>query len=125
MNARTFGTDDQRDVFADKYGSADYATVGHKIQDAQREHNARPVGSAAPVSPVFIDQASDKAINYLVSLWMERSNKATEDQVRAWAKSVDRRVVSEKIDWLKTQPKLQAARSNDGSLERHNVPAGR
>lgn len=132
MNARTFGTNDGLTAFADKYGSDDYATVGHAIAEAQREHyvisggvryDVPQVGSVAPVRPqgrVFIDQATDKAIKYLADLWTERSDKATRDQVVAWAKSVDWRVVSDKIDWLKTQPKLTSTR-----LERHDVAAGR
>jgi hypothetical protein len=101
MNARTFGTDDKQAEFFGRYGTGSYEETGHAIAAAQR-----PVGSVAPVSRVFIDQATDKAIKYLADLWLERSNKATRDQVVAWAKTADRRVVSDKIDWLKTQPKL-------------------
>lgn len=142
MNARTFGTDDKQGEFFARYGTGSYEETGRAITEAQREYDrneaanyaailaeplpARQVGSIAPVSPVFVDRASDKAINYLVSLWLERSNKATEEQVRTWAESVDRTVVSAKIDWLKTQPKLATTDApKSGSLERHNVPAGR
>lgn len=135
MNARTFGTNDGLTAFADKYGSDDYETVGREIAAQQRSadasdrwvgnQRARVLGSVAPVRPqdrVFIDQATDKAIKYLADLWMERSDKATRDQVVAWAKTVDWRVVSAKIDWLKTQPKLAPAGTR---LERHDVAAGR
>jgi hypothetical protein len=113
------------------------------VAEQNRRYARRQVGTEAQqgVSPdrlagiegvareprgLFTDRASDKAISYLVSLWLERSNKATAEQVRTWAESVDRTVVSDKIDWLKTQPKLAATEApKSGSLERHNVPAGR
>lgn len=142
MNARTFGTDAKYQASLErhnaKYGTDDPQVQGQMIIDAQREANARREQGISterlhgvegvarePQSRVFVDAPSDKAVDYLVSLWMERSNKATEEQVRTWAQQQDRRVVSDKIDWLKTQPKLAATRSTGGSLERHNVPAGR
>lgn len=136
MNARTFGTDAAYQASLErhnaKYGTDDPKVQGQMILDAQREANLRREQltgiegvAREPQSRVFFDAPSDKAVEYLVSLWMERSNKATAEQVRAWAKQQDRRVVSDKIDWLKTQPKLQQDRAAGGSLERHNVPAGR
>lgn len=104
---------------------------GQAILAAQRElTRSRLTGiegvAREPQSRVFFDAPSDKAVEYLVSLWMERSTKATADEVRTWARQQDRRVVSDKIDWLKTQPKLQQVPASAGrSLERHNVPAGR
>jgi hypothetical protein len=134
MNARTFGTNDGLTAFADKYGSDDYETVGHAIAAAQRHESRNPLYSGnthdGPAddcvvcpkpSQVFIDQATDKAIKYLADLWMERSDKATRDQVVAWAKTVDRRVVSDKIDWLKTQPKLKAQTLPDVAAGRYAV----
>ena len=126
MNARTFGTDDRRKEFFARYGTSSYEETGRAIAEAQgiaRERMTGVEGVTREPSRVFVDAPSDKAVDYLVSLWMERSDKATAEQVRAWAKQQDRRVVSDKIDWLKTQPKLQ--QNSGGSLERHNVPAGR
>ena len=129
MNTKTFGTDDKQDAFFDHYGVSSYEEAGRAIAEAQREHYVVNNGVRYDVpqpSRVFVDRASDNAIKYLADLWMERSTKATRDQVVAWAQSVDRHTVSEKIDWLKTQPKLQQVPASAGrSLERHNVPAGR
>lgn len=64
--------------------------------------------------------ATEKAVKYLVDLWMERSDKATREQVQAWAEQQDWTVVRDKIDWLKDQPKLATAR-----IPIPDVPAGR
>jgi hypothetical protein len=128
MNARTFGTDDRQAEFFARYGTGSYEETGRAISEAQQ---SRPqVGSVAPVqSPVFVDQASDRAIDYLVSLSAKKTPWIAQPAIIAWAKSVDRRDVSAKIDELKamadaSQGGSQPTRTG-GSLERHNVPAGR
>lgn len=132
MNVRTFGTDDKQDAFFDRYGVSSYEEAGKLITDVQRQVGVSTQrltsieGVTREPSHVFVDRATDKAIKFLADLWMERSTKATRDQVVAWAQSVDRTVVSDKIEWLKAQPKLQQVPASAGrSLERHNVPAGR
>jgi hypothetical protein len=126
MNAKTFGTSDGRDQFAAKYGSGDYATVGHAIATEQRRNAGRfQVGSVPPVVRPRINRASEKAVDYLVSLSASRTPHVAEDVIRAWAATVDRSVVSDKIDELKAMLKSESVISTGGSLERHNVPAGR
>jgi hypothetical protein len=132
MNARTFGTNDGLTAFADKYGSDDYATVGHAIAEAQRA-----VGTVEPKPrPVHVNVATPKAIDYLVSLARTRTPDVQPIDIRNWAASVDRSEVSAKIDWLKAQPTVfisdnLAAHLQDDApvtnnrLERHEVPAGR
>lgn len=128
MNARTFGTDDRQAEFFACYGTGSYEETGHAIAEAQQSR--QQVGSVQPVqSPVFIDQASDRAIDYLVSLSAKKTPWIAQPAIIAWAKSVDRRDVSAKIDELKAmadapQGGSQPTRTG-GSLERHNVPAGR
>lgn len=84
------------------------------------------IGSIAPTQQRRINVASDKAIDFLVSLSASRTPQVREDVIRSWANTVDRRVVSDKIDELKAMPKaVEVPASADRSLERHNVPAGR
>lgn len=126
MNARTFGTDDKQAEFFARYGTSDYAETGRAIAAAQgpsREQLTGVEGVTREPSRVFVDSPSEKAVKFLADLWMERSEKATREQVEAWARQQDRRVVSDKIEWLKTQPKLQ--RSQGRRTEGHGVPAGR
>ena len=113
MNARTFGTDDQREVFAAKYGSADYGTVGRKIAAGQK----RPAATVTPIRP-----ASTAAIAYLAALSDERTPLVGSKKAIDWAVTVDKSEVSAKIDWLKTLPKVV----NSGVGAKHfEVPAGR
>jgi hypothetical protein len=102
MNAHSFGTDDHREEFATKYGSADYQAVGRAIADAQHAAPAAPQVPNTPAS--LIRLASDKAVQYLVDLAKLKTPAVAEDAIRAWAGSVDKALVSEKIDWLKIQP---------------------
>lgn len=116
MSARTFGTTDGKAEFAAKYGSDDYAAVGESIRQADFAAKYREVceGFSAPSA---ILPATPKAVKFLVDLWMERSDKATREQVQAWAEQVDKQTVSDKIEWLRTQPKL--------TRNLPDVPAGR
>ena len=132
MNARTFGTDDKQAEFFARYGTGSYEETGRAITEAQQ--GRMQIGSIAPTQTakprsqggVFIDTASDKAIDYLVSLSAAKTPWVAQPLIIEWAKSVDRRVVSEKIDELKAMPNArQDAAPKSGSLERHNVPAGR
>ena len=134
MNARTFGTDDKQAEFFARYGTGSYEETGRAIQDADRiaEENREArfqVGAIEPTqqSRVFTDQASDKAIDYLVSLSAAKTPWVAQPAIIIWAKSVDRRVVSDKIDELKAMPNARqdTPKNEGGSLERHNVPAGR
>lgn len=137
MNARTFGTDDKQAEFFARYGVTSYEQAGEMfvtaperdewVKEQNRAHQARIAQAqrdfADTVSP-RVEPASDRAVEYMVALWMERSDKATAEQVRAWGRQQNRHVVSDKITWLKAQPKL-SAKTEGGALERHNVPAGR
>lgn len=124
MNARTFGTDDKQAEFFARYGVRSYAELGHKLAAANAEprnqraaEDFRP-SSLAPAPAVRL--ASEKSVEFMVSLWLERSNKATAEQVRAWGSQQDQATVSAKIDWLKTQPRLWS------KVEKTpEVPAGR
>lgn len=126
MSARTFGTTDGKAEFAAKYGSDDYAAVGESIRQADFAAKYREVceGFSAPSA---ILPATPKAVKFLVDLWMERSDKATREQVQAWAEQQDRQVVSDKIEWLLAQPKLTGGRSKiaDYGQVAAQVPAGR
>lgn len=112
MSTQTFGTDDHREEFATKYGSADYQAVGRSIAATQRmtrvfhEAKAENPTPQIPNTPAsLIRLATDKAVKFLVDLAAERTPAVAEDAIRAWAGSVDKTLVSEKINWLKTQPK--------------------
>lgn len=104
MNALTFGTKASYEASLvahnAKYGTAYTAEQGRMILEAQRKltQDAAVMIRTAP--------ASDKAVEYMVVLWLERSDKATAEQVRAWGQQQTRETVSAKIDWLKAQPKL-------------------
>jgi hypothetical protein len=137
MNARTFGTTDGLAEFKGKYGSDDYETVGRAIAEAQTDPSdawvadqlaiAAAIKATADRSPGHFSRATPNAINYLVSLARTRTPDVQPVDIRKWADSVDRTEVSVKIDWLKTQPAVFAGneKPGNGSLERHNVPAGR
>lgn len=118
MSARTFGTDDQQALFFDRYSTDSYEATGEAIREAQRA--AAPVRSQ-DITREHPNRATDKAINWMITLWTERSTKSTPERIRAWAITVDRSIVSEKIDWLKTQPKLAAPKTESTP----DVPAGR
>jgi hypothetical protein len=135
MNVKTFGTDDKLAEFGAKYGSTDYAVVGAEITRVQRESVGRvQVGSISPtqIRTRSINVASEKAVDYLVSLSSTRTPQVEETLIRIWAANVDRSEVSAKIDELKAMPVKGLAFATDprapkadNSLERHNVPAGR
>lgn len=118
----TFGTDDKQAEFFARYGTASYEETGAAIAQAQSRIAETPVRlQQAP----RINRASEKAVDYLVALSLKVRPDVAEYVVRTWAAMVDRSVVSEKIDELKALPVATAARTAEGSLERHNVPAGR
>jgi hypothetical protein len=135
MNARTFGTTDGLAEFKGKYGSDDYETVGRAIAEAQTDPSdagvadqlviADAIKATADRSPWPL--ASQKAVDYLVSLARTRTPDVQPVDIRNWALSVDRTEVSAKIDWLKTQLAVFAddAAPVDNRLERHEIPAGR
>lgn len=137
MNARTFGTDDRQAEFFSNYGATSYADAGQKILEAQRIAEAEKAGRAAarahisaPAPKVTPRLASDKAVDYLVSLSARKTPHVEESVIRIWAAKTDRADVSRKIDELKamadaTRSTVQDAPKTNGSLERHNVPEGR
>lgn len=103
-----------------EYGSQE--ELGRAMQAAQRHDTKRAAVYPTIVRVVTpIRPASDRAIDFLVALSAERFPAVTETAVREWAASVDRTLVSEKIDWLKTQPKV--VNSGVGAVQ-YDVPAG-
>jgi hypothetical protein len=104
----TFGSDATYRASLARHNALYGADAGRAILDAQRDFSDVVEAAARP--------ASAKSVEFLVTLWMERSDKATAEQVRAWGVQQTQAVVSTKIDWLKTQPKL---------TPRALVPAGR
>lgn len=105
------------------------AQVAHNDARAAREgaprhtqHQvARAIQSSRTATVTHIRPASEKAIEYLVALSNERSTVA-EDVARRWAQHAGAQLVSEKIDWLKTQPRIV----NSGiGTQQSDVPAGR
>lgn len=95
--------------------------VAHNAGLAARE-SARHQ-AASPIHPVrHINRATDRAINWLVTLSSERFPAVTEQKIREWAEGVHWSEVSAKIDWLKTQPRVD--NSGIGTKE-YDVPAGR
>ena len=130
MNARTFGTDDRQAEFFARYGTGSYEETGRAIGEAQHATDRSDwvrTQNQRYADRVFVDQATDKAIDYLVSLSAAKTPWVAQPAIIAWAKSVDRRVVSDKIDELKAMPNARqdTPTASGGSLERHNVPAGR
>ena len=117
MNACTFGTDAKFQASQERHNALYGPNPGQAIADAQRAAEAQPVRVPNTPAPL-IRLASDKAVEYLVALAAKRTPAVATDAVRAWATSVDRALVSEKIDWLKGLPKAAAAPVAD-------VPAGR
>ena len=117
MSARTFGNGDAEARVAARYAGID----GHAIAAAQPTGlegvTREPLQSRITYTP-----ASAKAVKFLVDLWMERSNKATREQVQAWAEMQDRQIVSDKIEWLKAQPKLAVTGYGEIAAQ---VPNGR
>lgn len=126
MNARTFGTDATYQASLDrhnaKYGTDDPAEQGRMIVEAQRAANAQREQESyrADWTAPAVRLASDKSVEFMTTLWLERSDKATAEQVRAWGREQDQAVVSAKITWLKDQPKLATTRTPVP-----DVPAGR
>lgn len=129
MNARTFGTDakfqESLERHNAKYGTDDPAEQGRMIIEAQRAATARreqDTYRADWTAPAATQPklASDKSVDFMVTLWLERSDKATAEQVREWGRQQDQATVSAKITWLKDQPKLVTARTPIPE-----VPAGR
>lgn len=108
----------------ERFGSTD--DLGRAIQATEREARAkRERGEGVTFAPesnvTNIRRATEKQIAYLTSLSRERFPHVTDADIRAWAVSVDRQLVSAKIDWLKTQPVM-----NSGvGTKRYDVPAGR
>lgn len=122
--------------------AARYAGIdGHVIAAAQREAEAEReqtrYANAVPQIPatqqgpakgtVYLRPASEKAIDYLVSLSASRTPHVAEDVIRAWANTVDRSIVSEKIDALKAMAPAQSAliATQDATRPTEEVPAGR
>ncbi len=126
MNARTFGTDATFQASLDrhnaKYGTDDPAEQGRMIVEAQRAANAQREQESyrADWTAPAVRLASEKSVEFMTTLWLERSDKATAEQVREWGRQQDQAVVSAKITWLKDQPKLAATRTPVP-----DVPAGR
>lgn len=127
MNARTFGTDASYQASLErhnaKYGTADPAEQGRMILEAQRAVNAereQEQSYQATWTAPAVKLASEKSVEFMTTLWLERSDKATAEQVTAWGRQQDQATVSAKITWLKTQPKLATARTPIP-----DVPAGR
>jgi hypothetical protein len=125
MNARTFGTDakfqESLERHNAKYGTADPVEQGRMIIEAQREGNARREQETyrADWTAPAVKLASEKSVEFMTTLWLERSDKATAEQVRAWGRQQEQATVSAKITWLLDQPKL-ATRTPIP-----DVPAGR
>lgn len=110
--------------------AARYAGISAQdIHAAQVTHNAALAARvSAPsktqhqaASAIHIHRATDRAINWLVTLSGERFPAVTEASIREWAQGVSASEVSAKIDWLKTQPRIN---SGVGTRE-YDVPAGR
>lgn len=99
---RNFGTDDQRDAFAAKYGSADYATVGKAIAAAQ------PTRQEATVNQ-FV-RPNEGSIATLHSLSASRTPWVPVAAINKWLETASAADVAAKVDWLETQA---VARRND------------
>lgn len=91
---RSFGTNDGRDAFAAKYGSADYATVGRAIAAAQ------PTRQEAPVQ----DKPNAGTIETLYALAASRTPWIRDEQIKLYLETATAKDVAERIDWLETQP---------------------
>jgi hypothetical protein len=75
--------------------------------------------TAQPAKP-----ASEKSINYLVSLAAKRTPHVAETTIREWAATAGQAEVSKRIDWIKGQPVVaQAPAASNGSSKRTEEPA--
>lgn len=136
MSTMTFGTKDGKQEFFERYGVSSYQELGEKMQDAQY-HKAIQDAERVEDERVAVYKAkpsytaTDRAINYMIDLAMEKPETlkagTTRQQLWDWAKSVESHVVSEKIDELKGSAKqdFTPVKRESKSLERHGVPAGR
>lgn len=132
MNARTFGTDDRQAEFFSNYGATSYADAGQKILEAQRIAEAEKAGRAAarahisaPAPKVTPRLASDKAVDYLVSLSARKTPHVEESVIRIWAAKTDRADVSRKIDELKAMADATRPQGPETVAPVSDVPAGR
>lgn len=74
--------------------------------------------TAQPAKP-----ASEKSINYLVSLAAKRTPHVAETTIREWAATAGQAEVSKRIDWIKGQPVVaQAPAASNGSSKRTEDP---
>jgi hypothetical protein len=125
---RKFGTDDQRDRFAAKYGSADYATVGRAIAAAQPSRQEATVNQ-------FV-KPNEGSIATLHSLSASRTPWVPVAAINKWLETASAADVAAKVDWLETQPVAQRNEVQDQPLRKRTaqpngqnvpveVPAGR
>lgn len=119
--------------------AARYAGIdGHAIAAAQREAEAKrenvgqPVRYNSEVDPAAptawrpaprLSVATEKAINFLVSLSSSRTPHVAEKVIRDWAATVHWKVVSTKIDELKAMPVVTTA--TGPARPAQEIPAGR
>lgn len=134
MNARTFGNGDAQARVEERYADVDWNQVhadqvaknrAAEIDDqlraqARRDAYDRPARIA---KVTHIRKAAPGSIDYLVRLSAERFPAVAETTIREWAASVDRTLVSEKIAWLKAQPKM--LNSGVGAKSYDSIPEGR
>jgi hypothetical protein len=115
---RKFGTNDQRDVFAAKYGSADYETVGRAIAAAQ------PIRQEATVTdPEFVydwhpQGPNDGTVETLHELAASRTPWIAKERVEKFARTNSAEIVAARIDWLEAQPVWREARDTNQPLRK-------
>lgn len=106
---------------------AEYGTpqeLGQAIADAERKQRMNVAGPV-PTQQRRINVASERAVDYLVSLSLSRYPNVAESAVRDWARTADRKLVSEKIDFLKAMPKAVPTAPVQNLAAKYDVPAGR
>lgn len=101
---RNFGTNDGRDAFAAKYGSADYETVGRAIAAAQPTRQEATVTEQHPEGP------NEGTIETLHELAASRTPWIAREAVEKFARTNSAEVVAARIDWLEAQPVWREAR---------------
>ena len=99
---RSFGTNDQRDAFAAKYGSADYTTVGRAIAAAQPRQEAIVQDFVKP---------NEGSIATLHQLSASRTPWVPVAAINQWLETASAKDVAEKVEWLETQPVANAVQT--------------